>query len=423
MNTYDVVVIGGGPAGMMAAGQAAQTGARVLLLEKNREPGKKILITGKGRCNVTNDASTAELVAEMPGNGRFLFSAFSAFGSQELQAFFERLGVPLKVERGRRVFPVSDQAADIRDALVRFINVSGVHLEANSPARELTRVEEHSFEVRRDRGSDIRSRTMIIATGGLSYPGTGSTGDGYQWAQHFGHHIVTQKPSLVQLLCHEAWVRELQGLSLRNVAVRAMIPGGSIISEDFGEMLFTHDGVSGPAILTLSREIVRTLEAHPTIHLELDLKPSLTVDQLDQRLMRDFTQFQRKQFKNALGDLLPRKLIPVIIRLSQIQPDKFVHQISKDERMKLLQLLKSLRMTIYGTYPITEAVVTMGGVHTREIDPKTMSSKLVPGLYFAGEVLDVDGYTGGFNLQAAFSTGYLAGCHAARHALSAFIAN
>lgn len=404
----DVIVIGAGAAGLMAAGQAAADGARVTLLEKNDCPGRKLLITGKGRCNITNAADTREFIRNIPGNGRFLHSVFDMFDNHDLMGFFLSQGVETKIERGDRVFPVSDQAADVVGALVRFCRQNGVKVIYGQPIARITRQDNAVIGVVARNGDSYKADRVIIATGGASYPGTGSTGDGYDMARELGHTIVPVKPALVPLETAEGWVSELQGLTLKNVRVTARA-GGKDLAEEFGEMIFTHFGISGPIILTLSRKIAIEMDKGREIKVCINLKPALTPEQLDGRMQRDFTEFRKKQFKNSLAELLPKSLIPVVIGLSGIAGEKPVHQITREERLQLASLLQNLEVSVTGTRSIKEAIVTAGGVSVKEIDPRTMASKLVKGLFFAGEIIDVDGYTGGFNLQIAFSTGYAAG--------------
>ncbi len=408
-----VIIIGAGAAGLMAAVSAANNGAEVLLLEKMSSPGRKILITGKGRCNFTNRCELADFPKYFPNNSAFLYSALRAFDNQDLIDFFAARGVPSKVERGGRLFPVSDKASDIVGALEKAVRQAGVRIKTNCAVQ--------SIRTEGNRATGVvcgmeffPADAVILATGGLSYPGTGSTGDGYRMAKELGHSVTPLAPALVPLETVESWVKELQGLALKNVEAVIRVNGRKVHSE-FGEMMFTHFGISGPIVLSLSQAVSKALKQTPIpeIVAEINLKPALTPEILDKRLQRDFSAFVRKQFKNALGELLPTKLIPVIIRLSGIQPEKHVHQITREERRHLVELLQNLRITIRGTRPVVEAVVTAGGVNVKEIMPKTMGSRLVSGLFFAGEIIDVDGYTGGFNLQAAFSTGFIAGCAAA----------
>ncbi len=408
-----VVIVGGGAAGLMAAISAAENGADVLVLEKMPAPGRKILITGKGRCNFTNRCEIADFPKFFPNNGAFLYSALRAFDNQDLIDYLAAHGVPSKVERGGRLFPVSDKAADVVDALVKTARQAGVRIQTSRPVQSV-RVADGRVSGVVAGLETVPADAVILATGGLSYPGTGSTGDGYRLAKELGHSVTPLAPALVPLEVAESWIGELQGLSLKNVSALVRINGRKVDS-DFGELMFTHFGLSGPIILSLSQAASRALKQtpRPEIVVSVNLKPALTPETLDKRLQRDFTAFARKQFKNSLGELLPAKLIPVVIRLSGIAPEKPVHQISRDERRQLVELLQNLCFTIRGTRPVAEAVVTAGGVAVKEIQPKTMESRLVGGLYFAGEILDVDGYTGGFNLQAAFSTGCVAGRAAA----------
>lgn len=403
---YDVVVVGGGAAGMMAAGTAAGRGKRVLLIERNEKPGKKIYITGKGRCNVTNASDLNGYMRNIPTNPRFLYSALSRFFNDDLIALLDDMGVPTKIERGNRVFPASDKSSDIIKGLYRYVEQNGADVWFNTRVKDIMAENNAVKGVGLYDGRLVEATSVILATGGLSYPTTGSTGDGYTMAERLGHTIKPLMPSLVPLDIVEDWVKSLQGLSLKNVKLSAYA-GGKRFFEEQGEMLFTHFGISGPLVLTLSRYM---LDHNVTdIEIVLDLKPALTLQQLDERIRRDFSKYNNKQFKNSLGDLLPQKLIPVIVELSHIQQDKPVNQITKEERRNLAEMLKELKMHVLGLRSFKEAVITHGGVDVREIDPKTMESKLVKGLYFAGEIIDVDALTGGYNLQIAFSTGYLAG--------------
>ncbi|AUS96245.1 aminoacetone oxidase family FAD-binding enzyme [Clostridium thermosuccinogenes] len=402
-----VVVIGAGPAGLMAAGRAAERGLDVILAEKNDRVGKKILISGKGRCNITNSTDIEGLIENVPGNGNFLYSAFYTFSNQDLIDFLEGYGLKTKVERGGRVFPESDKSSDVVDVLLKFIKKSGVRLMLNTAVKDIITEDNCVRGVVTEDGKAMECDSVIIATGGASYPGTGSTGDGYRMAEKLGHTIVDLKPSLVPLLAKQEWVKELQGLSLKNVEITVKSKSGRKLYTDFGEMLFTHFGVSGPVILSASRHLLDY--DYKDVKLIIDLKPALTEEKLDARLQRDFEKYSRKQFKNSLDELLPQKLIPVIVDLSGIPSDKFVNQITRDERRSLVRLLKNLEIEIVGSRPLKEAIVTAGGVSTGEINPSTMESKLIKGLFFAGEVIDVDAYTGGFNMTIAFSTGHLAG--------------
>jgi predicted Rossmann fold flavoprotein len=411
----DIIVIGAGAAGMLAAYTAARVGARVLVLERNRTAGRKLLITGSGRCNLTNRTDTKELVAQTPGNGRFLYSVFERFGAADLMRLFEtELGVPLKVERGRRVFPVSDQSRDIVNGLERGLRKLGVQiLTGQRVAAIVLATDGRVAGVKCETGERFTAPRVIVATGGASYPGTGSTGDGYRLARTVGHTLVPPFPALVPLETVEDWPRSVEGLTLTNVNVTSYY-GDKKLEAEFGDLLFTGFGVSGPIILSLSRRIAPLVTRDPAaVTLRIDLKPALTVEAFDRRLQKDFTKFIRKVFKNALDELLPKSLIPALVDLAQIDPLKPVHQITKEERRRLVRLFKQLTLTVQKARPLAEAIVTAGGVATKELNPKTLESKLISGLYFAGEVVDVDAYTGGYNLQIAFSTGYAAGMAAA----------
>jgi len=407
----DLIVVGGGAAGVMAALIAAKEGAQVTLIEKNKTLGRKLAITGGGRCNITNQSDLAELIRNTPGNGRFLYSAFQRFGPEQVIRFFEdELGVKLKVERGHRVFPVSDQAREVVEAISRRLQRLGVEILTGVKVRGLIidRIEKKVGGVYLENGKAIEATAVIVATGGLAYPGTGSTGDAFTWAEAAGHRIMHCFPSLVPLESKEEWPKQLEGLSLTNVKLTVW-HNHQKLSSEFGEMLFTGFGVSGPIVLSLSRQVAPLVAAEPgSVILEIDLKPALSEKDLDQRVQRDFSEFSRKLYKNSLDELLPQKIIPVFIELSGIDPLKPVHQITREERLGLVRLLKNLPITIERTRPFTEAIVTAGGVNTKEINPKTMESKLISGLYFTGEVVDVDAFTGGFNLQIAFSMGYVA---------------
>ncbi len=404
----NTVIIGAGAAGMMAAIQASRLGKKVTLLERNDRPGRKIVITGKGRCNVTNAVNLLnELISAVPVNGRFLYSAFSAFMPQDTMDFFEGEGVPLKIERGNRVFPVSDNAMDIVDALQGAAKKAGVTFKKGR-ATNLVIEDGAVTGVITEDGEAIAASSVLVATGGKSYPGTGSTGDGYALAQQAGHTITELKPSLVPLEAHEGFCSQLQGLSLRNVAIKVEDTSKyRTVYEDFGEMIFTHFGVSGPLILSASSHM-RDMQSEKYV-IHIDLKPALSHEQLDKRIVRDFTENANKDYANSLALLLPRKLIPVAAKLTDIKTSTKTNQITREQRGGLVEWLKDFKVTVTGFRPIEEAIITSGGVKVNEVDPKTMQSKLVKGLYFAGEVLDVDAYTGGFNLQIAFSTGYAAG--------------
>lgn len=395
----DTVIIGGGAAGSMAAIQAARLGKSVVLLERNGVIGRKLRITGKGRCNVTNNSTPQEHLSNIPVNPRFLYSAFSSFDAYDTMSFFEELGVPLKTERGNRVFPVSDNAEDIVAALGRELKRLGVRIVSARADRLLI---EDGVCVGAAAGEEkFRAGSVLVACGGASYPNTGSTGDGFDLARQAGHTVTELKPSLVPLTSPDKYCAELMGLSLRNVTL-SLYEGEKLLYSDLGEMLFTHFGVSGPLVLSASSHI---RERRPEgCRLVIDLKPGLSPEQLDARILRDLAENQNRDFINGIRKLLPAKLIPVIVRLSGIAPDKKVNSITKEERRSFGQLIKSFPVRISGFRPLSEAIVTSGGVSVKEIDPKTMESKLVPGLFFAGEVIDVDAYTGGFNLQIAFST-------------------
>lgn len=408
----EVLIVGGGAAGLMAAIQAAEAGAKVSIIEKNNRLGKKILITGKGRCNITNAGEIEDLIKNMVGNGTFLYGPFYTFTNEDLIALLKSWGLETKVERGNRVFPVEDRAGAVVEAFEKKIRSLGVKIHFNQDAAELLVKDGKLLGVRTKNGEIFTGEKVIIATGGLSYPKTGSTGGGYKLAKQVGHSVMPLRPALVPLETKEEWVKELQGLALKNVEVNVIVNKRKITSE-FGEMLFTHFGLSGPIILTLSGKLVPLLDQGQQVNLEINLKPALTLEQLNGRLIRDFEKFARKQYKNALVDLLPHSMVPVMIKLSGIDPDKSVHQITREERQCLLTLLTALTVTVSKARSIDEAIVTAGGVNVKEIDPRTLESKILPGLYFAGEVIDVHGNTGGFNLQAAFSTGYLAGRSAA----------
>lgn len=408
-----VLVIGGGAAGLTAAITAAKNGCDTVLLERNEKVGRKIMITGKGRCNVTNDCSELNaLIAAVPVNGRFLYSAFSRFMPQDTMNFFENERVPLKTERGNRVFPESDRASDIVDALFFAAKRAGVDIVCGR-AEELI-IEDGAVKgAVLQSGERIYAERVIVATGGKSYPQTGSTGDGYRLAAAAGHTVIDPKPSLVPLEAHEGFCSRLQGLSLRNVSISVEdTKTKKQIYSDFGEMIFTHFGVSGPMILSASSHM-RQME-RGRYKIIIDLKPALSEQQLDARVLRDFSENNNRNFINALNFLLPKKLVPVIVSLSGIPMDTKVNSVTREQRARLVNLLKHFTVTVTDFRPIEEAIITSGGVKTSEIDPKTMQSKLTEGLYFAGEVIDVDAYTGGFNLQIAFSTGHLAGESAAQ---------
>lgn len=405
-----IIVIGAGAAGMMAAIAAAEQGSSVLLLERNEKTGKKLYLTGKGRCNVTNACDTEDIFRQIPRNAKFMYSAIYAFDNFRVMDFFEKNGVPLKTERGGRVFPVSDHSSDIIRALNRAMQARAVTVRLNTRIESVQK-QDGQFAVTDASGACYHADKVILASGGLSYPSTGSTGDGYAFARQFGHAIVSPSPGLCAMTAKEAYIPKLQGLSLKNV--RAVIrDAGKVLYDDFGELLFTHFGVSGPLILTASSLVNDAVLKHP-LQLQIDLKPALSAEQLDKRILRDFEGNRSRQFKNALNQLLPSKLIPVIVELSGISPDKKLNAITKEDRAALAALLKAFPATLTGLRDFKEAIITRGGVSVREINPSSMESKLVQGLYFAGEMLDVDALTGGYNLQAAWSSGYLAGISAA----------
>ena len=403
-----VIVIGGGAAGLLAAGTAARRGEEVLILERNDRPARKLMITGKGRCNATNNCTmVSDLVSNVPTNGRFLFSAFMRFMPNDLMDLLENEGVPLKIERGNRVFPVSDKAVDVVDALVRWCTSGGAKIEKGRVSSLLIS-DGQVTGVQTEDGAVYDCDRVIVATGGMSYPLTGSTGDGYALAKQAGHTIIEPHSALVPLVCHEGFCADLQGLTLKNTSMTVLDNETyKEVYQDFGELLFTHFGVSGPTVLSASCHLKDMEKGRYSIHI--DLKPALSHEKLDERVLRAFTENSNKNFINALDSLLPKKLVPVMVRLVGVKPQTKVNQITREQRAKLVNLLKDLTVTVNGFRPIEEAVITRGGVCVKEIDPKTMQSKLCKGLFFAGEVIDVDAYTGGFNLQIAFSTGHLAG--------------
>jgi predicted Rossmann fold flavoprotein len=403
----DVLVIGAGAAGMMAAGIAAQRGFHVCLLEKNHKPGRKIGITGKGRCNLTNHCSVQDLIASVPTNGRFLFGAVSRFSPCDTMNFFEALGLPLKTERGNRVFPQSDKAADVVDALAKFDASTGVQ-NIHGEAKRLIFSDGQIRGVTLTNHQEILAENVIVCCGGMSYPATGSTGDGYLLAKQVGHTVTALRPSLVPLISRGSACAQMMGLSLRNISIRVVdTTNNKVVFEDFGELLFTHFGLSGPLILSASAHMRNMSPGRYRIYI--DLKPALSPEKLDARLVREFKENKNRDFGNSLSSLLPRAMIPVAVQKSGIPSHFKCNLITREMRHDFVALLKSFSITIDGFRPIAEAIVTSGGISVKEIDPKTMQSKLVKGLYFAGEVLDVDAYTGGYNLQIAFSTGHLAG--------------
>ena len=411
-----VIVIGGGPAGIIAAIKSKEENNDVTILEKNDILGKKILVTGKGRCNITNGVEISEFINNIHGNGKFLYSAFENFNNKDIIKLLKEEGLETKEERGNIIFPVTDNANDVRVSLSRKVRKLGIEVLTNAKVEKVIVKDGIAIGVEYNNNEKMYGDKIIISTGGASYPTTGSTGDGYEMAKEVGHTIKEIRPSLVPLETYEKrYCKEMQGLSLRNIEIKLIdTQKDKTIYKDFGEMMFTHFGVTGPVIISSSAHLVRykninQLMKDKKIKLNIDLKPALSIEKLDDRILRDFAEFKNKEFKNSLDKLLPQKMIPVIIELSKIEPDKKVNEITKEERLNLVKIIKNLEMYISGFRPISEAIVTAGGISTKEINPKTMESKIVKNLYFAGEVIDVDAYTGGFNLQIAYSTGYTAG--------------
>ena len=416
-NMANVIVIGGGPAGMMAAITAVEYGNNVTIIEKNSDFGKKLLITGKGRCNITSSLYMSEFIKNTPGNGQFLYSAFQNYTNTDIIDFLKNQGLEVKEERGNRIFPVTDKSIDVLNCFKSKINELKIKKLFNTRVQKILVQNGEVLGVRTEK-EIIQTDKIILATGGKSYPLTGSTGDGYLIAQNIGHKVTEIRPSLVPLVIYEKnECKEMQGLSLRNVGIKIIDESkNKLIYEDFGEMIFTHFGISGPTILSGSAHLVRykeidNLMKEQKIKLQIDLKPALTEEQLDERILRDFKEFKNKQFKHALDKLLPQKMIPIVIKKTKINEEKRVNEITKEERRNLVKVLKKFELTIKDFRPVEEAIITSGGINIKEINPKTMESKLVKGLYFAGEIMDVDSYTGGFNLQIAYSTGYTAGMH------------
>lgn len=410
-----VLVIGGGPAGMMSAITSAESGNKVILLEKMERLGRKLLITGKGRCNITSSLPIEEFIKNTPGNGQFLYSCFKNYNNNDIIEFLKKEGLEVKEERGNRIFPITDKSLDVLKCFENRLKELNVEIRYNTKVKDIITYKDGNFKVITENNT-FEAKKVILATGGKSYPLTGSTGDGYNIAKKLGHIVTTIKPSLVPLESYDKnMCKNLQGLSLRNVNIKIEnIENNKTIYQDFGEMLFTHFGVSGPTILSGSAHLVRyknidELLKNRKITLKIDFKPALTEEKLDDRILRDFGELKNKKFKNSLDKLLPQKLIPVIIERSNINPEKKVNEISKIDRRNLVKILKNFELIISGFRPIEEAIITSGGINIKEINPKTMESKIVPGLYFAGEIIDVDSYTGGFNLQIAYSTGYTAG--------------
>lgn len=404
-----VFVVGGGASGMMAAIFAGRSGHKVTLFEKNNRLGKKLFITGKGRCNLTNACDYNSFFDNVITNSKFLYSAFSQFNNYDVMDFFESIGLPIKVERGNRVFPLSDKSSDVIKALTEELRRLNVDIRYNTVVTNIIEKDRKFYGINiNNETEELQGDAIIICTGGLSYPATGSTGDGYKFAKKLGHLVTDLYPSLVPLHVKESFVKELMGLSLKNVSISIKIEESEIYN-DFGEMLFTHFGVSGPIILSASSYVTSHLEKGEKVSLYIDLKPALTEERLDARILRDFDKVKNKEFKNSLSHLLPKKLIDVIIRLSLISPDKQVNSVTKEERMRLLKLIKNLPLEIIKASDYKQAVITKGGINVDEVNPATMESKLINNIYFTGEVLDLDGLTGGYNLQIAWSTAYLAG--------------
>lgn len=409
------IVVGGGPAGMLAAISASQNGDKVTLLEKNKTLGKKLLITGKGRCNITSSINIEEFINNVPGNGKFLFSCFQNYTNKDIIKMLKKHGLEVKKERGNRIFPITDKSQDVLNCFIQELKDNDVDIRTNLEIVEIITKNNEVTGVYLSTGDILTASKIILATGGKSYPVTGSDGQGYKLAKKLGHTIIEPRASIIPLTADEDLCQNMQGLSLVNVKIVIKdIEKNKQIYDDFGEMLFTHFGVSGPTILSSSAHLIRyknidNLLKNGKIKLYIDLKPALSEEELDNRILRDFNEFKNKEFKNSLEKLLPKKMIPTIIELSKINPYKKVNEITKEERKKIVKLLKKFEVTINGFRPVEEAIITAGGVSIKEINPKTMESKIIKGLYFAGEIIDVDAYTGGFNLQIAYSTGYTAG--------------
>ncbi len=404
MDNFDICIIGGGPAGIMAAGAAKSKHDRVLILEKNNQLGKKLFITGKGRCNITNTCPIEDFFDNIVSNKRFLYSSLYTFSNESIINLLNEYGLRTKVERGNRVFPESDKSSDVLKAFQKYLNEKGVKVRLNSNVSHIQYTGE-DFNIYINEGEMVTCKKLIIATGGKSYPATGSTGDGYNFAKSLGHTITDLRPSLVPMELSNYWVKDLMGLSLKNVTLK-VYKGEKLEHEEFGEMIFTHYGISGPIVLSMSNYVNRIKSK---LNMYLDLKPALDREKLDGRILRDFEKYNNKVLKNSLNDLLPQKLIPIVIKNSGLDPFLVVNQINREQREDLLNAIKNFNLTFKGFRPIEEAIVTSGGISVKEINPSTMESKLIPSLYFAGEIIDVDGLTGGFNLQIAYSTGYLAG--------------
>ena len=407
MNNYDVIIVGAGPAGLLAAGRAAELGSKVLVLEKMRNEGRKLLITGKGRCNITNNAEIQEFITHVFPNGKFLRNAFSQFFSKDIIELLEKFGVDVTLERGGRYFPTSNKSVDILRALLKWVNELGVEIFTGQRVEKLL-VENDKIKGVRANGKVFISEKVILATGGKSYPATGSTGDGYELAKQLGHKIENPIPALVPVETKGSVAQKLQGLNLKNVKAVVWV-NGKKAGEAFGEMIFTHFGLSGPIILTLSRIMVKALQNDQKVEITVDLKPTLDEQKLDRRLQRDLNEHGKKQLVNIFRNWLPSSMIPVFIELLELDPDKVCHQVSGKERKQIRHLMKNLRFEVSHNRSFKEAIITAGGILTNEIRPKTMESKIVSGLYFAGEIIDLDAETGGYNLQIAYSTGWLAG--------------
>ncbi len=404
---YDLIVIGAGPAGIMAAGRAAELGVKVLLIEKNPKVGAKLLLTGKGRCNITHqEEDIKNFINQFGKNGKFLYKALNRFNIQDTLDFFKKLGIETKVEHGNRIFPTTDSALSVVKALEKYLMKNKVKFLGNAKASKIIKEGNKIVKIKTSQG-DFYAKNYILTTGGLSYPETGATGEGFEFAKDLGHNVISPMPALTPVLIRESWIKDLQGLNLENVNI-SIYQNNKKQDERFGEALFTHEGVSGPIILDMSKKIGELLKIEK-VTMQIDFKPALDFKKLDLRIIRDFQKFNGKYFKNSLDDLLPQKLIPVIIKLSNIDPYKKVNVISKDERKSLVHLLKEFKLEIQGLAGFKKAIVTSGGIDLKEIDPKTMKSKIIDNLYFAGEILDLDGPTGGYNLQVCWSTGYLAG--------------
>jgi len=405
---YDLIVIGGGPAGMMAAGRAAENGARVLLMEKRSKTGIKLSITGKGRCNITNaEFDIRKLIKKYGKTGKFLFSSFHRFGPREIINFFEQRNIKTKIERGNRVFPVSDRSSTVIDALMQYLKQNGVNIRTDAAVKTIVSKNNKIFKVILKSGEEFEADNYAICAGGRAYPQTGSTGDAYAWLEKMGHNIIFPKQALVPVIVNERWVKELEGLSLKNVTI-SFYQKGKKIGSEFGEAIYTDNGMSGPVIIEMSKKIGQLLN-HGEVELQIDFKPALSFTELDQRVQKDFDKFSNKQFKNSLQALMPRLLIPVVINLSKINPDKKVNEITKEERKILVHLLKNFKLHVKALAGFDRAIVTSGGVDLKEVDPKTMRSKIIANLFLAGEILNIDGPTGGYNLQICWSSGFCIG--------------